>query len=701
MGCAVIKRLSVNALLKFVIATLAAVAVVLLALGAWDSWTRLASVNRIAAVVDVSTHLFTALHNLRVDRASSYRDLMEDKQFTAMNQQVRDARAAELPALRSTVVALERVDIPDRQAVIESLNQAIKRLIALHEESAPAFLRPKGERRPGLAQELFNETNGLLQTVDNLSGRLMRLVKLEDAFVDHVLQLQQLAMVVRNAGGDASIMVSNPLGGQPMPPDPVAKYVGHLSRIDTAWAAVESLAAGLPLPPRFNEAVERAKREFFGRDYVEQRAKIFKALVAGEKVNMAGSDWTPITVPRLGSVLGVAEAALDIAKDHAARQYASVMWKLGTHLGLLAAAVLFAAGMMLMVSRRVSGPLRMIQDAMLKVAAGDLSAEVSLEGRTDEIGALGNAMRAFKGSMVEAERLRADQKEAETRSASRRKAEMRRLADEFQAAVGNIVDAVSTSSTELERAAGTLTKNAETTQRLSGVVASASEEASANVQSVAVAAEQMTSSVNEIARQVQDSAKIAIEAVQQAEKTDARITELSSAASRIGDVVKLITAIAEQTNLLALNATIEAARAGEAGRGFAVVAQEVKALAAQTAKATDEIGTQIANMQSATQDSVGAIKEISGTIGRISEIAAAIAAAVEEQGATTQEISRNVQQAAHGTAQVAMNITDVNRGASETGSASSQVLGSAQSLARESNQLKREVEKFVSMVRAA
>src|SRR5215470_1764750 len=195
-GCAVIKRLSVNALLKSVIATLAAVVVVLLALGAWESWGRLQSVNRITAVVDVSTHLFTALHNLRVDRASSFRDLMEDKQFTGMNQQVRDARAAELPALRSTIVALERVDIPDRQAVIEGLNQAIKRLIALHEESAPAFLRPKAERRPGLAQELFNETNGLLQAVDNLSGRLMRLVKLDDAFVDHVLQLQQLAMVV-------------------------------------------------------------------------------------------------------------------------------------------------------------------------------------------------------------------------------------------------------------------------------------------------------------------------------------------------------------------------------------------------------------------------------------------------------------------------------------------------------------------------
>jgi methyl-accepting chemotaxis protein len=278
---------------------------------------------------------------------------------------------------------------------------------------------------------------------------------------------------------------------------------------------------------------------------------------------------------------------------------------------------------------------------------------------------------------------------------------MARLADEFQAAVGNIVEAVSSASGELEVAAGTLTQTADTTQQLSGIVASASEDASANVQSVATATEEMTSSVNEIARQVQESSKIAGEAVEQAKKTDSRITQLSAAAGRIGDVVKLITAIAEQTNLLALNATIEAARAGEAGRGFAIVAQEVKALAAQTAKATDEIGTQISSMQSATHDSVAAIQEISGTIGRIAEIASAIAAAVEEQGAATHEISRNVQQAAQGTAQVATNITDVNRGASETGTASSQVLGSARSLARESGNLKVEVEKFVKTVRAA
>ncbi|MFL5093342.1 MAG: methyl-accepting chemotaxis protein [Xanthobacteraceae bacterium] len=696
-----IDRLSVNALLKSVIGILAAVVVVILALAAWDSWKRLNTANRSAAVAEASSHLFTALHNLRVDRASSFRDLSADRQFTHMNQQIRDARTAEMPALKSITVALEALDFAERQSFVAGIAQATTKLAALHEESTPAFLRPKAERRPGLAQDVFNQTNALLEMLDKISTRITRLVKLEDAFIDQLMEIKQHAWVVRNAGGDASILVSNTLGGQPLPPDAMLKYAAHLSRIDTAWTALEDLAAGLPLPPRFADAVAQAKREFFGSDYVDTRAKLLKALVAGERVDMKPEQWTPITVPRLGSVLRVAEVALEIAKEHAAQQYASTMGKLGAQLGLLAAAVMFAAGMMLVVSRRVTGPLHMIQAAMLKLAGGDLSAQVSFTRRNDEIGALGNAMEVFKTGMVEGERLRGEQKDTEARLAAQRKAEMQRLANDFQGALGNIVDAVSSASTELERAAGTLTENAETTQRLSEVVASASEEASANVQSVATATSQMAGSVNEIARQVQESSRIANQAVEQAQKTDARITQLSNAASRIGDVVKLITAIAEQTNLLALNATIEAARAGEAGKGFAVVAQEVKALAAQTAKATDEIGSHISSMQAATQESVGAIKEIGGTIGRISEIATTIAAAVEEQGATTQEISRNVQQAAQGTAQVADNITDVNRGASETGSASSQVLASAQSLARDSGQLKIQVDKFVQMVRAA
>jgi methyl-accepting chemotaxis protein len=346
-------------------------------------------------------------------------------------------------------------------------------------------------------------------------------------------------------------------------------------------------------------------------------------------------------------------------------------------------------------------PLKASVAVMNRLARGDLSADTPEPRRSDEIGEIMMALVAFKATGLEVERMRADRLVTDQHAAEQRKADMNRLADEFEGAVGQIVETVSSASTELETSAGTLTSTADRAQEITAIVAAASEEASTNVQSVAAATEEMASSVNEISRQVQESARMAGEAVEQARATNDRVGELSKAAARIGDVVELINTIAGQTNLLALNATIEAARAGEAGRGFAVVASEVKALAEQTAKATGEIGQQISGIQAATQDSVNAIKEISGTIEKLSEISSAIAAAVEEQGAATQEISRNVQQAAHGTQQVSSNITDVQRGASETGSASSQVLSAAQSLSGESNRLKLEVGKFLNSVRAA
>ena len=349
----------------------------------------------------------------------------------------------------------------------------------------------------------------------------------------------------------------------------------------------------------------------------------------------------------------------------------------------------------------VTRPIQRITTEMNTLAKGDSSVAISATEREDEIGHMAKAVLVFKNNAIEIERLREEQIETERDAAERRKAEMVRLADSFEAAVGEIVETVSSASTELEASAGTLTSTAERAQEVTTMVAAASEEASTNVQSVASATEELSTSVNEISRQVQESARMASEAVDQARVTNNRVSELSKAASRIGDVVELINTIAGQTNLLALNATIEAARAGEAGRGFAVVASEVKALAEQTAKATGEIGQQITGIQAATQESVGAIKEISGTIERLSEIASTIAAAVEEQGAATQEISRNVQQAAHGTQRVSSNITDVQRGASETGSASSQVLSAAQSLSSDSNRLKLEVGKFLDTVRAA
>ena len=346
-------------------------------------------------------------------------------------------------------------------------------------------------------------------------------------------------------------------------------------------------------------------------------------------------------------------------------------------------------------------PMTRLNDAMGRMAAGDLDVVVPGVNRGDEIGEMAGTVEGFKTNAIEVERLKAGIVATEKRTAAERKATMIKLADDFESAVGEIVETVSSASTKLEASAGTLTSTAERAQELTTKVAAASDEAATNVQSVASATEEMASSVNEISRQVQESTRMAGEAVDQARKTNDRVSELSKAAARIGDVVELINTIAGQTNLLALNATIEAARAGEAGRGFAVVASEVKALAEQTAKATGEIGQQITGIQAATLESVNAIKEISSTIEKLSEISSTVAAAVEGQGAATQEISRNVQQAAHGTQQVSSNITDVQRGASETGTASSQVLSAAQSLSGDCNRLKVEVGKFLNSVRAA
>jgi methyl-accepting chemotaxis protein len=394
----------------------------------------------------------------------------------------------------------------------------------------------------------------------------------------------------------------------------------------------------------------------------------------------------------------------------------ALMWLIG------GAAVLLLG--VFLLTRSIVKPASRLTDSLKRLASGDIEAPVAGSDRSDEFGAIARAVEEVRNTIrtqmtermrqedvskaqATVERQAAEQREAAEakaaaeREEAKRKAAMNKLADEFESTVGTIIQAVSAASAELEGSASVLTRTASTTQQLAGVVASASEDASTNVQSVASATEEMTSSINEIGRHVQQSSKIAVEAVKQAEQTDARIGELSKAAARIGDVVKLITAIAEQTNLLALNATIEAARAGEAGKGFAVVAQEVKALAAQTAKATEEIGSQIAGMQTATQESVTAIKEIGGTIGSISQITSTIAAAVEEQGAATRDIARSVGSAAKGTTSVATNITDVNRGAGETGTASAKVLSSAQSLSKESHRLKVEVERFLGTVRVA
>ena len=356
----------------------------------------------------------------------------------------------------------------------------------------------------------------------------------------------------------------------------------------------------------------------------------------------------------------------------------------------------------LLLGRGISRPMIAMCKAMRELAAGNFDVVLPGLGRKDELGDMAGAVEEFKlQAVAKAERDAAAQDAQNKEAGAARRAELIRFADDFESAVGSIVSNVSASADQLEQAAGTLTRTAETTQGLSSQVAGASEVASTNIQSVASATEELSVSVDGIGKQVRESNRIAEAAVQQAQQTDARIGKLSRAAQEIGDVVKLITAIAEQTNLLALNATIEAARAGDAGRGFAVVASEVKSLASQTAKATDEISEQISDIQKVAGEAIDAIKGIGAIIGEVNEVATAIAAAVQEQGAATQEITRSTQYAAQGTKNVSENITGVKADADASAEAAENVKGASQTLETQSQHLGHQVSDFLGKIRAA
>jgi methyl-accepting chemotaxis protein len=403
----------------------------------------------------------------------------------------------------------------------------------------------------------------------------------------------------------------------------------------------------------------------------------------------------------LSAKLGAFKAAADRSRAATAQaaldQTARANW---LFLIILAGATLASVGLTLVIARAIVLPVRQLTSDMERLAGGKLDIEIAEAALRDEVGAMARAVVVFRESMIKAKRLDEEKQEQQARRETREKA-VDHLIGVFDISMREALAVVTTAAAELRVTAQGMAATAEETSRQASAVSAASEQASANVGTVASASEEMTASIGEIGRQVQESNRIAEEAAREASQTNVTVQGFANAAQKIGAVVQLIQDIASRTNLLALNATIEAARAGEAGKGFAIVAGEVKSLANQTAKATKNIAAQIAAMQASSHAAVGAIEGINRTIVRVSEIAAAIASAVEEQGVATREITRNTQEAARGTGDVSRNIAGVNHAASEADAAASKVLASSEQLGRQAESLRGEVDGFFASIRAA
>src|SRR3984893_16738978 len=696
-----LNRLTVSALLRTVILTTAFCVVLGFSLNAWDSWGRLQVTSRISVIAAASANLFKAMHNLRTDQSTTFRLLNSDQPMAGdIEKYLRNLRDAQMPAMANALALLPSIEFAQQNALVPELDRLFKQLTVLQQEFWNDIVKPKASRRPTLAKDYFDATVASLVTLDKLSSALSAAVNHQDAAIDQLLAIKQNAWLLRNTAGEASLLVSKGLAAGSMAPELRMTYAKFVGGSDIAFTALQMAASGMQLPPALSAAIDATKTAYFDPDYLALRDRLLTALIAGEKPELTANQWSPITVGRMGSAVTVAERALDAAKDYALSQHSAAQRALVVQLTLLASALALTFGAMMAVSRRVIKPLHNMRDAMLKVASGDLTVDTGYTARRDEIGALAGALETFKQQAEDKARIEQQERERNAGAETRQKA-VEGYVGEFETMVRQTLQQLGDASSQMRTTSSGLSAVSRKTNERVQVAEKASGEASMSVESGASASEELSASINDISQQAAHAAGIASRAVSQARETDGTVQGLAKSAGRIGEVGGLINTIAAQTNLLALNATIEAARAGEAGRGFAVVASEVKSLASQTAKATDEISEQIADIQKVANEAIDAIKGIGSIIGQVNEVATAIAAAVQEQGAATQEITRSTQYAAQGTKNVADNITGVKTDADAAAAAAEDVKSASEPLEAQSQQLGNQVTQFLGKIRAA
>ena len=666
--------------------------------GAVKDWR---AAQKTSAMTTASRELFETLTSARVERAFFLGALQTDTPAGSESlARIGSNRTAGNRSYEQAVAHLGALDFPGRSAGLERLRAAHAAMEKARTDGDALIREPKAKRDMAGGREFTRAATDYLDGISAVTDSLEMALTGGDTLVDTLLGIKRAAWSARSVGGGIAIRIERAAAaGRGWSPEDIRNNAQDAGRMEQAWAQVKEIGAR-PSAPEEIRTVIREGDGYFSGPMADERAGLIRTLSAGTPISMPLADLQKRNTFELGVIGKVAITALDQMVKAAAAKHASAIFVFTSCMILMAITVVLWIGGLIVVKRRVSTPLKEMSLVMKRLADHDLTVEIPGTGRGDEIGTMAVAVEVFKENAIQADRLAAEQ-EAEHQSRIKRAAAIEALTKEFDRKVSGVLAVMTGACTEMDATAQNLSASAEQTSRQSGAVAAATEQASANVQTVASAVEELSSSIAEIGRQLDHAKSVGEQATDEANQTDEMVKGLAETSARIGTVINLINDIAAQTNLLALNATIEAARAGDAGKGFAVVANEVKNLASQTAKATEEISQQIGSVQEATKRVVTAIDAIVARIGEVSQVSATIASAVEEQSAAAAEITRNVQQAAQGTQEISSNIVGVNAAAEETGSASQQVLTASQRLAREAASLKSVVETFLNGVRAA
>jgi methyl-accepting chemotaxis protein len=622
---------------------------------------------------------------------------VDPKQRADLNEKMRTATDRARDKMNMLRKALPR-SLDDSEAIGTGIDGVNAKFNALREAMDKAIDGP-AEARKDAARKIIADNAVLNNAAASLlDGQVRKMAPIDgDAYRQAIYA--NIAWLLRDVGGLNGSQHKTLVGAKRAATETEKVDLARTQgRADQVLMSLQELRGNPDLPANVTAALDRMNQA-----YVERFGKELKLAKEGAASGKYEHDLDTFYAELqrgLNSIIEVRDAFYDNAEQVLSSAYSFARISFLIALAGLIAVLAVGVALVMTVRRKVSKPIAELTARMSRLAAGDVVDEIAGVERDDEIGAMARAVRVFKDNMIKADRLAAE-KEAENEVKMRRAQMLDNLTHTFENKVGELVGGLSAASATMEETAQSMSSTASATNRQAAVVATASDQTSTNVQTVASATEELTSSISEIGRQVTQSTEIAARAVENARRTGDTARSLADGAQKIGDVVTLIHNIAAQTNLLALNATIEAARAGDAGRGFAVVASEVKSLAGQTAKATTEISEQIAAIQAASDETVKAIQNVVDVITEIDQIGTAIAAAIEQQGSATQEISRSVQEAARGTQEVNSNISGVQRAADDTGAAAGEVLGAAKQLSAQSRDLAGQVNRFLAEVRAA